>query len=322
MVAFGVLAALGATAPAEAVEEGGLGIRLTDVPPADSADPRAQIYVTSHVAPGSVVIRNLEVSNTTGDSLPVELFASAAQIVGNSFVGHEGRTENELSSWISVSPETAQLQPGGTAAGVIRITVPAAAATGERYAVVWVQTKSVQPSGGLTLVNRVGIRVYLSVGPGGMPPSDFTIESLTAKRSTTGIPSISARVVNTGKRALDVSGELLLTDGPGGLRGGPFPVQLGNTLAIGESTELDIPLDPSLPNGPWQAELTLRSGFVERTVHTNLTFPAPGQAAIEFVPSGWPSQYGIALVAGLTALLVAGITGVRMHKRRKRAALP
>jgi hypothetical protein len=171
-------------------------------------------------------------------------------------------------------------------------------------------------------VNRVGIRVYLSVGPGGKPPSDFTIESLTAHRSTTGIPSISARVVNTGQRALDLSGELLLTDGPAGLRGGPFPVQLGNTLAIGESTELDIPLDPSLPNGPWQADLTLRSGFVERTVQTNLTFPASGQSAIEFVPSGWLRQYGIELVGGLTALLVGGITWGLVHKRRERAALP
>lgn len=322
MVTLGLLATLGTSITAEAVEEGGLGIRLTDVPSADVADSRAQIYVTSHVAPGAIVLRNFEVSNTTGDPLPVDLFASAAQIVGTSFVGDKGRTANELSSWISVSPSTAQLRAGGTATGVVQITVPDAAADGERYAVVWVQTKSMQPSDGVTLVNRVGIRVYLSVGPGFAPPSDFTIESLTAKRSKTGIPSISARVVNTGQRALDLSGELTFTDGPAGLRGGPFPVQLGNTLAIGESAELLIPLDASLPNGPWQADLTLRSGFVERTVQTNLTFPALGQSDIEFAPSSWLRHYGIGLAGGLTALLLGGIAWVRVRERRERAALP
>ncbi|GII28554.1 hypothetical protein Pmi06nite_19960 [Planotetraspora mira] len=35
-------------------------------------------------------------------------------------------------------------------------------------------------------VRRVGVRIYLSVGPGNPPPTDFTIESLTAQRSPTG----------------------------------------------------------------------------------------------------------------------------------------
>jgi hypothetical protein len=49
---------------------------------------------------------------------------------------------------------------------VVTIRVPRDAAPGERYGVVWAETRAGPDSGdGITQVNRVGIRLYLSVGP-------------------------------------------------------------------------------------------------------------------------------------------------------------
>ena len=103
------------------------------------------------------------------------------------------------------------------------IAVPIDAAPGERYAVVWAETRSTPSEGGITQVNRVGIRIYLAIGAGGPPAADFTIDSLTAIRSADGRPMVVATVHNTGGRALDMSGTLELSAGPGGLSAGSVP---------------------------------------------------------------------------------------------------
>ena len=46
---------------------------------------------------------------------------------------------------------------------------------------------------------------------------------------------VLATVHNTGGRALDMNGTLQLPAGPGGLSAGPFPANLGVTLAIGDT---------------------------------------------------------------------------------------
>ena len=116
------------------------------------------------------------------------------------------------------------------------ITVPSDAAPGEQYGVVWAEARSAPVAGGGVIqVSRVGIRLYVSVGPGGAPAADFTIDSLTANRSADGQPTVLATVHNTGGRALDMSGTLQLLAGPGGLSAGPFPATLGTTLAIGDT---------------------------------------------------------------------------------------
>jgi len=59
--------------------------------------------------------------------------------------------------------------------------------------------RSAAPTGaGVTQDSRVGIRLYLSIGPGGAPAANFTITTLTAERSPKGIPMIVATVRNTG----------------------------------------------------------------------------------------------------------------------------
>jgi hypothetical protein len=114
----------------------------------------------------------------------------------------------------------------------VSIAIPRNAAPGEHYGVVWAEARS-RGGDGITQVNRVGIRLYVSVGSGGDPASNFAIESLTAERAPDGRPVVVAAVHNTGGRALDMSGTLRLTNGPGRLSAGPFPANLGVTLGIG-----------------------------------------------------------------------------------------
>lgn len=159
------------------------------------------------------------------------------------------------------------------------------------------------------------MRLYVDVGPGGEPRSDFEIGELVPSRTPQGKPIVHARVRNTGGRAVDLSGSLSLRDGPGGLNAGPFPVKLGTTIAPGKQGRARIELDQRLPDGPWTVELTIRSGRLERTVEAKLTFPPPGTvgAAAEPMWNSWPLRIGI----GTVALAALGVLGYVFRTRRR-----
>lgn len=318
-VVLGITLCLGATATAASANEGGIGIRLVDVPESSVADPRARLYVIDHLAPGTTISRQVELSNTSDAAVDVQTYAAAATIDDGSFVGADGRTVNELSQWTTVTPEARRLAAGSVTTVVVTVAVPADAAPGEYYGVVWAEARPTGSSGsGVFVVNRVGIRMYISVGPGGPPAADFTITSLRASRSADGSPVVTATVVNTGGRALDIGGSLTLTDGPGGLTAGPFDATLGVTLAIGSTKDVRIVLDPQVPNGPWTAAIMLRSGLTERDAAAEIMFPASGWAAPVTVDDG--SSWGVvqSAAAGATVLVVAALI-VMWVTRRKRA---
>lgn len=326
---LGVLAAPPAQAavvsPADqedAAPTGGIGLRLLDAPTGAADDARARLYIVDHLAPGARIERRVEVSNTTDSPESVTLYAAAASIEDGSFVGASGSTANELSSWTTVTPGRSDVSGGGTLTATVVIDVPYDAAPGEQYGVVWAEVRSDQrdDSSGVVQVSRVGIRLYVSVGPGGAPAADFTITSLTAERSTTGIPAVSAVVRNTGGRALDMSGTLQLSGGPGALSAGPFPAELGRTLAIGDTHTVTISLDEMLPAGPWDARLTLRSGLVERNVEATITFPRSGLAAPVTItePGSGPRLRVAATIALILLLVVYAVVTLRHRLARRR----
>jgi hypothetical protein len=307
-VALCISLCCGVAVAAVVAAEGGIGIRIIDVPASSAADPRARLYVVDHLTPGATISRRVEVSNATGELAEVAVYAAAAGIDDGVFIGAEGRTVNELSLWTAVTPETLRLSAGAVATVVVTIAVPFDAAPGEYYGVVWAESGSLPSSGsGVYVVNRVGIRMYVSVGPGGAPAPDFTITSLRASRSQEGAPVVAATVVNTGGRALDLGGSLTLTDGPGGLNAGPFDATLGVTLAIGSTEEVRIALDPQVPNGPWTATITLQSGLTERSAVAVIQFPTAGSAppvAADEVPQ---RGVGTALAFVIAAVVVIAV---------------
>jgi len=323
LAALAVLVAVAAPLPAtadvptpepSAAASGGVGLRLIDVPAATRDDPRVALYIVDHLALGAVIDRRVQVSNTSTAPVQVALYPSAASIQEGVFVGADGRTANELSTWTSVGPELLDLPRGGTAEATVTIAVPTDAAPGENYAAVWAEARSPSSPEGVTEVNRVGLRLYVSVGPGGPPAPDFTIQSLTAERTAEGLPVLLASVHNSGGRALDMSGSLSLLAGPGGLNAGPFPATLGTTLAIDDTEAVRVTLDSRIPAGPWSAQITLRSGLLERTEQATVTFPDAGVAAPVHTraPTPW-------LVYGVAGLLVAGLgAAVVVYARRRR----
>jgi hypothetical protein len=309
VVAFALLAAPSAAAG------GGIGLQLLQAPVAAGGDPRAQLYIIDHVAPGRVIQRLIRIMNSTASSHRILVYPTAATIAHGMFVGGSGHARNELSTWTTVRGGASKIPARGHRTAMVSIAVPADASPGERYGVVWAEARSGSPTGGITQVNRVGLRIYLSVGPGGPPAADFAIESLTAKRTSDGRPMVLASVRNTGGRALDMNGTLRLAGGPGGLSAGPFPASLGVTLGIGETEPVTIVLDRQLPAGPWDARVSLHSGFVARGSRASITFPAVSAA-----PSSSHAAL-FAIGAAIIALLLILGSWIAVHWNGRRRVL-
>ena len=264
--------ASGQSAPS-ANKHPGLGIQLLEAPTALAKDPRAHIYIIDHLAPDTTIQRKVQVNNGTAKPLDISLYAAGSDIKDGVWSPFSGHQQDELSQWTSVEPSSLHLDAGQSAVVQTTIDVPADAASGERYAVIWAESQ-IPGSGPVREVARAGVRVYLSVGKGGAPPTDFRIDSLSGARTKDGHPEVLAQVHNTGGRAIDISGSLKLTDGPGGLTAGPFAAKLGTTLAPGQSEPVTVVLDKSLPAGPWNARIVLQSDLTKRAAKATITFPS------------------------------------------------
>ena len=257
----------------------GLGIRLLDVPVDQASDPRANQYIVDHVIPGAAVERRVEVSNGTDEPLPVEMVGADARIDDGWVVEAPDDDPGKVSAWIAATPSSFVLAPNSVTEVAVLVSVPGGVPPGERYGVVVAQPPAVQ-GGAANLVSRVGVRLYLSIG-GDEPETDFTIDTLSASRTETGEPSIDVGILNTGGRASDVAGELVLNDGSGAVSAGPFPTALPRTLAPQSRDQVTVPLPSSLAAGPWEVTATMRSGLVERVATATVTFPDEAGAVAE-----------------------------------------
>ncbi|MEU8247205.1 peptidase [Nonomuraea sp. NPDC048916] len=302
----------------------GIGIRLVDAPLQARADSRARRYIVDHLKPGSAIHRRIEVTNTTGSPQHISLYSAAAEIRDRTFQFAPGHTPNDLSTWTSTSRHELTLAPRTHSMVTATIDVPKNAAPGERYAMIWAEVaEDPPPGGGLRQVNRVGVRIYLSVGGDNPPAADFTIDTLTAQRAPDGQQFVLAQVRNTGGRALDLSGEVTLTNG--GLTAGPYQVRTGTTLAPGNAGPVTAPLTEHVPDGPWHARLHLESGLTEHTAEADIHFSAAGTAkAVAATMDGNNSLIATIVTGGivLSALAAASLLLIRRRRRsRQEAAL-
>jgi hypothetical protein len=99
-------------------------------------------------------------------------------------------------------------------------------------------------------------------------------------------------------------------------------VTVAVTLGIGDSQPVMIILDPRLPSGPWQAQVTLRSGLLERQVAATITFPASGTGvavpATAVRATRVRATWLYPVAAGLVLLLLSAAVGVLLVARRRR----
>ncbi len=253
------------------------GVRLVDVPVSEAGNPRAYRYIVAYLPTETVIHRRILIVNDESRSARFSVYPDAAHIAGGLFAGDNGATRNELTTWISVQHRTVTLAPGASATDMVTVKVPRGATRGEHYGVIWVQ-QTARPGKhggfGLTEVSRVGVRVYLTVGRGGAPPTRFDIDSITGCRRPSGQPVITAHVTNVGGRAIDLNGSVRLAGGPGNTSSVPFLAQKTVTLAPGQSWNVTFALPTRLPDGPWRATVRLASGLTT----------AVGTATVRFVP--------------------------------------
>jgi hypothetical protein len=150
------------------------------------------------------------------------------------------------------------------------------------------------------------------------------VETLTGQRNSGGHPPVRAEVHNTGGLAVDLSGTLTLSSVTGELTAGPYPAQLGTSLAPGQSEPVWFMPTSQVTNGPWNATVTLHSGLTQQSFRAKITFPlGPGTA-----PPGaaHPATrhfgviailIGVIVIALLAALAVVIITHRRRGHQRK-----
>lgn len=312
------------TRPVGVMRDGDLSRRVLEGPAEGIDDPRAYTYIVDHLAPGTTISRQVAFSNGDPEPVHLDFYAAAADIVDGEFVVRPDREANDLSSWTAISPKEATIAPGQMVPVTVTITVPSDAERGERYAAALGELPARPTDAGVTAGSRVGIRFYLSVGPEGAPSTAFTIEEMTAQRDSDGRPVVSARVHNTGGRAIDLAGDLMLTNGPSSLSAGPFPVEAATTLAPGQSGEVTATLDAELPDGPWDARISLTSGQTTEEATARIAFPdAPGTSAAP-APASSGDDNGLPVLALVGAALaaLAALAAVWLIVRRRRHDQP
>jgi len=293
------------------------GVRLVDVPVDEASNPRALRYIIDYLPTGTIIHRRVLILNQEARTAHFTVYSDAAHISNGSFSGDSGKTRSELTDWIGVQHRTLTLRPHASAMDMVTIKIPPGATRGEHYGVIWAQQADYvrAVSGiGVNEVARVGVRVYLAVGQGGAPPTSFAITSITGHRAASGRPSMVAHVKNTGGRAVDLNGSASLTRGPGNTSAGPFPAKQIITLAPGQSGNITFAPPKSVPNGPWQAKVTLVSGLTETTAARTVMFSETARAGLSMV-----SWLSIALGALAVAVAVALIL---VHSARQRRRVP
>ena len=305
-------AALAATSPAAGPSPQRFGVRLVDVPVSEAHNPRALRYIIDYLPPGAVIHRRIRVVNQESRPAHFTVYPDAAQITHGYFIGDAGHTRSELTSWITIQHPSLTLRPHTGVMDMVTIRVPRKPTRGEHYGVIWAQQISLlRMATGFAIkeVNRVGIRMYLDIGPGGVAPTNFTITSITGHRSASGRPYLTALVHNTGGLAVDLDGTVRLTGGPGSTSAGPFSAQQVTTLAPGQSWTMTFAPANRIPNGPWTATITLVSGLTARTATATIQFSGSP------ITTGWTTHLPMTITAA-AILTIALLTLVRFRQRR------
>jgi hypothetical protein len=311
-----ILALLLAAVPIQAMAAkptpvGVVSIRLADASASPHDDPLARSAIVNSVGPGGTVHRQVEVINGTGSSQQVVVYSAGAAVSEGKFAFLPGREANDLVGWVTLDHDVLALTPRTTAMVNVTIHVPPDATPGERYGVVWTEVSVNPAGGGITMVNRVGVRMYLTVGPGGPPAAGFEVSAPVAGRNGSGSPTISVQVRNTGGRTLDIGGTVDLSGGPGGIRAGPFPIHLRESIAPRGAETATVAFDKRLPDGPWDVRIDLRSGLTAAVAHAIVRFPPVAEAPL--VPAVR------VMVAAGSALLAAIALLLLVRRRRARA---
>lgn len=248
-------AAFGSSAlPADAQSQPTGEFSLRPVRPA-TAPARDRSYVVRTVRPGVELTDRLEAVNLTGAPLDLSL-AAVDSVVGPDGSFAPGTERTAEGAWLEVTPAQVRIPARGTAPVELRIRVPADAAPGDHIATVVAQKAGAPSGGGVQFVQRVGVRVYLTVErrQGGVGARSFELRALR----WVGAPkarAFEAEVVNNGDLLVEPLGTLTLRRGD---LGADTDVPVLGTVPAGEARALRLTVPGELEPGRYEAHLRLR----------------------------------------------------------------
>jgi hypothetical protein len=233
--------------------------RAADSPPKLGIRPADgdRLYVDLTLKPGEH--RTLDVELINGGTALVQArtyTADAYTLVNGGFgVRLEDDSVTGPTTWLDYPREDLDLAPGQAEQRGVTVTVPKGTAPGEYVAALVIQNaEPVKGTGDITVnqVLRQAIAVAITV-PGKRTPG-LAIGAASYKR-TPAVASVLVSVTNTGNVRLKPSGELVLTDKVGHevLRA---PVAM-DTFFAGNTTEIEVNLPLSLPEGDYSVALDL-----------------------------------------------------------------
>ena len=148
----------------ESTSQGGLGIRISQIPSGAENVPNSGIYIVTRLLPSTTNSQRLEVTNSTTKAMHVSIYPGPAEFTNGTFRLLAQGSKSELVSWTSVSPGVIDLAPMQSSEVTVTIKVPSVVTSGEDYGVIWAAVASPASPFGVVSVNRVGIRMYTPVG--------------------------------------------------------------------------------------------------------------------------------------------------------------
>ena len=284
---------------------------MADAPATLPGDSNGRSYIVNRLAPGTTIQRRGRGREQHRSIADVAVYVAAASLSHGTFSFARGHVQNELSSWTLVDRQTLRLEPGAAAFETVTIAVPGGLGGRALCGRLGRGVSPAQAAGGVTLVNRVGVRMYLSSAQADWLRRTSSVAGSTRfalrrvgcslwrasktveeARSTSGTADAHARSRRTSRRPVC----------------GHAPAR-SRARCVRLAT---VRLDRNLPLGPWRARLSLTSGFIQREAVATLTFPALVAAA---KPSS--SRHTLIAVGILLALLLAAgaAAGTIRHRR-------
>ncbi|MBL8159548.1 LysM peptidoglycan-binding domain-containing protein [Candidatus Saccharibacteria bacterium] len=227
--------ALVVSAPAGAVESGGVGGKPAN-PRSDN--PRSQSIFIHEIQPGRTVQDAVQIINNTDDVKKVDVYGVDSQVSsGGAFAcAQKADVATNAGEWITVERTTVDVAPKNKATVPFTITVPENADVGEHNACIAFQAADQVPQSagnGITLSFRSAIRVVVTV-PGDIK-KELTIKGLDVEEKNNEV-IVTPTLKNTGNVSLDTKLEVGLQGLFGSQTdGGTFPVLNGREAENGFS---------------------------------------------------------------------------------------
>jgi hypothetical protein len=268
------------------------------------------------VNPGGQIKDAMVVANHSKSPLELTVYAA------DGFTTDTGQldllTKNKKSvgigAWVHASRDSLAIQPGKTAEVPFTATVPKNATPGDYVGGILTSLKQADDAQGINVDRRLGIRVKLRVG-GALKPS-LAVENLhmdyagSANPFAKGDATLSYTIHNTGNAILGARQAVSFSGPFGWLRTEAGRVAAPPELLPGESWKVTVPVHGVTPAFRSTATVTLTPMLTDASGSTAPLKP------VRATTRGWAIPWTLLL---LVVVLIAGITGVLLLRRRNRA---